>query len=164
MAKVKKSIIVNGEQHEVSADSSEPLLWVLRDRLALTGTKYGCGEGACGVCTVLIDGKAERSCLVPFEDLEARQTIVTIEGLGHDGELSPVQQAFVEHNAFACGFCTSGMIMQATDLLTINKTPSRPEIIEAMNDNLCRCATYPSIIRAIESVGQETGNESEDRS
>ncbi|RLE26901.1 MAG: (2Fe-2S)-binding protein [Acidobacteria bacterium] len=164
MSKLKKVITVNGDHHEVSADSSEPLLWILRDRLGLTGTKYGCGEGACGTCTVLIDGKAERSCLVPFEDLEARQAIVTIEGLDREGELSPVQQAFVEHNAFACGYCTSGMIMQATDLLTINKNPSRSEIIEAMNDNLCRCATYPSIITAIESVGQETGRESEDQS
>ncbi len=164
MAKTNKSIIVNGEHHEVSAESSEPLLWVLRDRLGLTGTKYGCGEGACGTCTVLIDGKAERSCLVAFEDLEARHAIVTIEGLVQDGELSPVQHAFVEHNAFACGYCTSGMIMQATDLLTINKTPSRSEIIEAMNDNLCRCATYPSIITAIESVVKENGSKSEDQS
>jgi len=164
MSKLKKVITVNGEHHEVSADSSEPLLWILRDRLGLTGTKYGCGEGACGACAVLIDGTAERSCIVPFEDLEDRQAIVTIEGLDRDGELSPVQQAFVEHNAFACGYCTSGMIMQATDLLTINKTPNRSEIIEAMNDNLCRCATYPSIITAIESVGQDTAGESKDRS
>ncbi len=164
MTRIKKSIVVNGEHHEISADGNEPLLWVLRDRLGLTGTKYGCGEGACGVCTILIDGKAERSCLVPLEDLDARQAIMTIEGLGQGDELSPVQHAFVEHNAFACGFCTSGMIMQATDLLTINKAPSRSEIIEAMNDNFCRCATYPSIITAIESVSEEAGSEPEDRS
>ncbi|MCK5378692.1 MAG: (2Fe-2S)-binding protein [Acidobacteria bacterium] len=164
MAKIKKTIKVNGENHEVFAESREPVLWVLRDRLGLTGTKYGCGEGACGTCTVLIDGKAERSCLVAFEDLEARHSIVTIEGLAQDGELSPVQKAFVEHNAFACGYCTPGMIMQATDLLTINPNPSRSEVIEAMNENLCRCATYPSIVTAVESVGDETGSDSEDRS
>ena len=164
MATMKKSIIVNNERHEVSAESSEPLLWVLRDRLGLTGTKYGCGEGACGSCTVLIDGKAERSCLVAFEDLEARHAIVTIEGLAKEGDLSPVQHAFAEHNAFACGYCTPGMIIQATDLLTINPTPSRSEIIEAMNDNLCRCATYPTIITAIESVAAESGTDSKDRS
>lgn len=158
MAKTRRSLNVNGGPHEVSAEPDEPLLWVLRDRLGLTGTKYGCGEGACGACTVLIDGKAERSCLVLFEDLEPRHEIVTIEGLAQNGELTVVQQAFANHNAFACGYCTAGMIMQATDLLTTDKTPSRHEIVEAMNDNLCRCATYPFIITAIESVAKDNGS------
>ena len=148
MAKIKKSIDVNGVKHEIFAENTEPLLWVLRDRLGLTGTKYGCGEGACGACTVLINGKSERSCLIDFGDLIPDHPIVTIEGLAKDDHLSPVQQAFVDHNAFACGYCTSGMIMQATELLTVNNNPSRVEIVEGMNDNLCRCATYPSIIAA----------------
>jgi len=155
MAKITRTLNVNGELHELTAEPDEPLLWVLRDRLALTGTKFGCGEGACGACTVLIDGRAERSCLLLFEDIDPGQAIVTIEGLAQEGELTRVQKAFIEHNAFACGYCTAGMIMQATALLAANTTPSRPEIIGAMNDNLCRCATYLNILAAIESVAEE---------
>ena len=163
MAKITRTLNVNGEPHEVSAEPDEPLLWVLRDRLVLTGTKYGCGEGACGACTVLIDGRAERSCLVLFEDLEPRQAIVTIEGLAENDELTRVQRAFIEHSAFGCGYCTAGMIMQATDLMATNGTPSRSEIVEAMNDNLCRCASYVNIIAAIESVAEETEHGTEER-
>jgi aerobic-type carbon monoxide dehydrogenase small subunit (CoxS/CutS family) len=163
VAKISRTLVVNGEPHRVAAEADEPLLWVLRDRLALTGAKFGCGEGACGACTVLIAGRAERSCLVHFEDLHPGQEIVTIEGLARGGELTRVQTAFIEHNAFACGYCTPGMIMQATELLNRNPTPSRPEIIEAMNDNLCRCATYRNILTAIESVadGNRRGSEGE---
>ena len=162
MAQKLWTLKINGRPREVSAPASEPLLWVLRDRLGLTGTKYGCGEGACGACTVLIDGRAERSCLVAVEDLKPGQEIVTIEGLAQDGELTRVQRAFVDHDAFACGFCTAGMILRATELLTINPTPERGEIVEAMNDNLCRCAVYRNIIKAIESVGQDEGDRAED--
>jgi aerobic-type carbon monoxide dehydrogenase small subunit (CoxS/CutS family) len=152
---ITRKLRVNGSVAEVTARPDEPLLWVLRDRLGLTGTKFGCGEGACGACTVLIDGQAERSCLVLLEDLGPDQSIVTIEGLAEDGELTRVQQAFLDHDAFACGYCTAGMIMQATDLLTRNPSPSRSEIVAAMNDNLCRCATYVNILAAIESVAAE---------
>ena len=162
MAKITSELTVNGERHTVVAEPDEPLLWVLRDRLNLTGTKYGCGEGACGACTVLVDGRAERSCLLLLEDLDESHDIVTIEGLARDGELTRVQRAFVEHNAFACGYCTAGMIMQATDLLTFTKAPSRQEIITAMNDNLCRCATYVNILAAVEAVAEENGSGSVD--
>jgi aerobic-type carbon monoxide dehydrogenase small subunit (CoxS/CutS family) len=164
MAKITRELIVNGERVAIEAEPDEPLLWVLRDRLKLTGTKFGCGEGACGACTVLINGRAERSCLLLFEDLDESQAIVTIEGLAQGGELTRVQRAFVEHNAFACGYCTAGMIMQATELLTLNPAPSRQEIVTAMDDNLCRCATYVNILAAIESVAEEQGSDSEDQS
>lgn len=164
MATITRSLNVNGTRRSVSAEPDEPLLWVLRDRLGLTGTKYGCGEGACGACTVLVGGRAERSCLLLFEDLDEGQDIVTIEGLAAGGELTRIQRAFVEHNAFACGYCTAGMIMQATDLLALNPTPSRAEIIAAMNDNLCRCATYVNILAAVESVAAENRVAPEDQS
>ncbi len=164
MVTITRTLYVNGGRHKVSAEHDEPLLWVLRDRLALTGTKYGCGEGACGACTVLIDGRAERSCLLLFEDVKPDQSIVTIEGLAVNGELSPLQRAFIDHDAFACGYCTAGMIMQATDLLQSNSTASRPEIIDAMNDNLCRCATYVNILKAIESVSDKNQRDSGDAS
>jgi nicotinate dehydrogenase subunit A len=130
----------------------EPLLWVLRDDLGLTGTKFGCGTGECGACSVLIDGVARRSCRVPAAYVSAGQEIVTIEGLGTPGNLSPLQQAFLDHTAFGCGFCTPGMIITATALLASNPHPSRQEIIEAMDYNLCRCGSYLNIIKAIESV------------
>lgn len=130
----------------------EPLLWVLRDDLGLTGTKFGCGTGVCGACSVLIDGVARRSCRVPVAYAAAGQEIVTIEGLGTSGNLSPLQQAFVDHTAFGCGFCTPGMIITATALLASNPHPGRQEIIEAMDYNLCRCGSYLNIIKAIESV------------
>jgi aerobic-type carbon monoxide dehydrogenase small subunit (CoxS/CutS family) len=155
MSKISRTLRINGGTTSVIAEHDEPLLWVLRDRLRLTGTKYGCGEGACGSCTVLIDGMAERSCLIPFEELQPDQHIVTIEGLAAQGELTRIQQAFIDHNAFACGYCTAGMIMQATDLFNRNPSPSRTEIVEGMNDNLCRCATYVNILAALESVADE---------
>jgi aerobic-type carbon monoxide dehydrogenase small subunit (CoxS/CutS family) len=150
----KKSVIlnVNGEMRPVTVELDEPLLWVLRDDLGLTGTKFGCGTGECGACSVLVDGIAHRSCRVPVAYVAAGQEIVTIEGLGSSGNLSPLQQAFVDHTAFCCGFCTPGMIITATALLAKNPHPTREEIIEAMDNNLCRCGSYNNIIEAIESV------------
>ena len=151
---------VNGEQVSVAADGDEPLLWVLRDRLGLTGTKFGCGEGECGACAVLINGEAYRSCMVAVSDVAPGDEIVTIEGLGTPGALSLLQQAFVEHTAFGCGFCTPGMIVTAEALLRRNPAPSRKQIVAALDDNLCRCASYPAVVDAVESaaarrVGQE---------
>jgi nicotinate dehydrogenase subunit A len=138
----------------VSVDPEEPLLWVLRDKLRLTGAKFGCGEGTCGSCSVLIDDEVQRSCTIPVGDVAGGQEIVTIEGLGTPGNLSPLQEAFMAHTAFGCGFCTPGMIVNATALLRRKPHPIRSEIIAAMDDNLCRCAAYTNIIEAIESVAK----------
>lgn len=139
---------VNGAELRVRAAADEPLLWVLRNRLRLTGTKYGCGEGQCGACTVLLDGRPTRSCLTPVS-AAAGAAITTIEGLEQHGTLSPVQQAFLDEGAFQCGYCTSGMIVSATALLEDHAHPSDAQIVEAMNGNLCRCGTYPRIVAAI---------------
>jgi aerobic-type carbon monoxide dehydrogenase small subunit (CoxS/CutS family) len=140
---------VNGTASRVTADPEQPLLWVLRDMLKLTGTKFGCGEGACGACSVLIDGEVYRSCIVAVGEVGNGEEIVTIEGLGSPGDLSKLQAAFMEHTAFGCGYCTPGMIVTATALLEVNPNPTTGEIVSAMNDNLCRCASYPNIIEAI---------------
>jgi aerobic-type carbon monoxide dehydrogenase small subunit (CoxS/CutS family) len=145
---------VNGAQLHVNAPEDESLLSVLRNRLNLTGTKYGCGEGQCGACTVMADGRAIRSCLVPVSSA-ALAKIVTIEGLEVKGKLSPVQQAFLDEGALQCGYCTSGMIMNATSLLNDNHKPTHDEIVEAMNGNVCRCGTYPRILAAIERAAGE---------
>jgi aerobic-type carbon monoxide dehydrogenase small subunit (CoxS/CutS family) len=139
---------VNGTRHNVNAPDEESLLSVLRNRLNLTGTKYGCGEGQCGACTVLLDGDATRSCLIPASSA-AKSKIVTIEGLERGGRLSAVQQAFLDEGAFQCGYCTSGMIVAATSLLQEHRNPTDKQIIEAMNGNVCRCGTYPRILDAI---------------
>ena len=139
---------VNGAQLHVNAPADESLLSILRNRLNLTGTKYGCGEGQCGACTVLADGEAIRSCLAPVSSV-VNAKIVTIEGLEAEGKLSPVQQAFVDEGALQCGYCTSGMIMNATALLSRKHKPAHDEIVEAMNGNVCRCGTYPRIVAAI---------------
>jgi aerobic-type carbon monoxide dehydrogenase small subunit (CoxS/CutS family) len=139
---------VNGAHLHVNAPGDESLLSVLRNRLNLTGTKYGCGEGQCGACTVMADGRAIRSCLVSVSSA-ASAKIVTIEGLEIDGKLSPVQQAFLDEGALQCGYCTSGMIMNATALLNGEHKPTHAEIVEAMNGNVCRCGTYPRILAAI---------------
>ena len=154
MAKRSLTIHVNGRDHRVTVDPGDALLWVLRDTLGLTGTKFGCGEGSCGACSVLIDGEAYRACVLAVGDVASGQKIVTIEGLGTPGNLSPLQLAFVEHTAFGCGYCTSGMIVTATALLLKNPRPTRDQIVAAMNDNLCRCAAYPSILDAIESAAE----------
>jgi carbon-monoxide dehydrogenase small subunit len=143
---------VNGRVFTVTVDPEKPLLWVLRDDLRLTGTKFGCGEGACGACSVLIDGEVYRSCMVAGGDVGGGEKIVTIEGLGAPGELSSLQRSFMEHTAFGCGYCTPGMIVTATALLSTNPDPTTEEIVTAMNDNLCRCASYPNIIEAIKDA------------
>jgi aerobic-type carbon monoxide dehydrogenase small subunit (CoxS/CutS family) len=139
---------VNGTSLHVTAPAEETLLSVLRNRLDLTGTKYGCGEGQCGACTVLLDGRATRSCMVPV-GAAANAKITTIEGLEQNGVLSPVQQAFLEEGAFQCGYCTSGMIVSATSLLRETHHPTEDEIVEAMNGNICRCGGYPRIVEAV---------------
>jgi aerobic-type carbon monoxide dehydrogenase small subunit (CoxS/CutS family) len=139
---------VNGKPYKVDAPAEETLLSVLRDRLNLTGTKYGCGEGQCGACTVLMDGTATRSCSIPAA-AAAGTKITTIEDLERDGRLNPVQQAFLDEGAFQCGYCTSGMIMSATALLRDNHAPDDEQILGAMNGNICRCGTYPRILAAI---------------
>jgi aerobic-type carbon monoxide dehydrogenase small subunit (CoxS/CutS family) len=139
---------VNGADLHVLADDGESLLSVLRNRLQLTGTKYGCGEGQCGACTVLVDGKARRSCQTEVASV-TRAQITTIEGLERNGNLSAVQQAFLDEEALQCGYCTSGMIMSATALLRDYAQPSDQQIIEYMNGNICRCGSYPRIVAAI---------------
>ena len=139
---------VNGAAHRTEAADGEPLLWVLRNRLGLTGTKYGCGEGQCGACTVLLDGRPARSCLTPASAV-GNAKITTIEGLEQGGKLTAVQEAFLAEGAFQCGYCTSGMILAATALLQEHPNPSEPQIQEAMNGNVCRCGTYPRIRAAI---------------
>ena len=152
MSKIRCRLSVNGAPHELEIEPDEPLLWVLRDELRLTGTKFGCGEGDCGACSVLIDGEAVRSCQVTAVSVAKGEQIVTIEGLGQPGNLSAVQRAFLEHTAFGCGFCTPGMIVNATALLAANPDPDQQEIVSAMDENLCRCAAYPNILAAIESL------------
>jgi len=144
----KLTLLVNGTERKVEVEAGEPLLSVLRNRLELTGSKYGCGEGECGACTVLIDGRSIRSCLMPAEAATG-QKITTIEGLAPTGTLSPLQQAFLEEEAFQCGYCTSGMIMSAHALLAGNPHPSEDDILKRMNGNICRCGTYPRILAAI---------------
>jgi aerobic-type carbon monoxide dehydrogenase small subunit (CoxS/CutS family) len=146
MAELKLN--VNGRVRQVQAAQDEPLLWVLRNKLGLTGTKYGCGEGQCGACTVLLDGRPTRSCLTPAAAV-AGAKITTIEGLEGEGRLSPVQEAFLEEGAFQCGYCTSGMVLAATALLAEKAHPSEDDIVEAMNGNMCRCGTYPRIVAAV---------------
>jgi aerobic-type carbon monoxide dehydrogenase small subunit (CoxS/CutS family) len=144
---------VNGARVRVSAPSEETLLSVLRSRLNLTGTKYGCGEGQCGACTVLLDGRATRSCLVSVESA-AKAKIVTIEGLEQNGKLSEVQQAFLDEGAFQCGYCTSGMIMGATSLLHERHNATEEQIAEAMEGHICRCGTYPRIVEAVKRASR----------
>jgi aerobic-type carbon monoxide dehydrogenase small subunit (CoxS/CutS family) len=142
-------IEVNGKSYSVSYPPDTRLLYVLRDELGFTGTRYGCGEGMCGACTVLIDGTARRSCLMPVSAAVSKP-IVTIQGLEKDGELHPVQQAFLDAGAFQCAYCTSGMIMGSVSLLQANPHPSLEQIVQAMQGNICRCGTYPRIIEAIQ--------------
>ena len=144
---------VNGARVKVEAPGEEPLLSVLRNRLNLTGTKYGCGEGQCGACTDLLNGIATRSCLV-LMSAAANAKIVTIEGLDENGALTPVQQAVLDEGAFQCGYCTSGMIMSATSLLHQTPHPTDEQIVAGMNGNVCRCGTYPRIVEAIRRASE----------
>jgi aerobic-type carbon monoxide dehydrogenase small subunit (CoxS/CutS family) len=139
---------VNGANHAVDAPPDSKLLYVLRDNLGLTGTKYGCGEGMCGACTVLLDGKPARSCQAPLSAVVGKK-ITTIEGLEQNGRLHPVQEAFVGAEAFQCAYCTSGMIMAAVGFLNRKPRPSDEEIIDAMDGNVCRCGTYSRIVEAV---------------
>lgn len=148
------SFRLNGEPVSLDTEGARKLLWVLRSDLELTGTKYGCGESLCGACTVIVDGVPERSCQVPLRDVQDKE-VITIEGLVEGGELHPLQEAFVEHGALQCGFCTPGMIMNAYALLLDNPTPTRGEIIEGMEDNLCRCAAHKRIVEAIEDAARK---------
>ena len=144
---------VNGAAMRVSAPEDETLLSVLRNRVNLTGTKYGCGEGECGACTVLLDGQAVHSCQVPISEASGKD-ITTIEGLEMHGSLGTVQQAFLDEGAFQCGYCTSGMIVRATALLRATPKPTEAEIVSRMSGNVCRCGTYPRIVAAVQRASQ----------
>jgi carbon-monoxide dehydrogenase small subunit len=145
---------LNGKPVSFELDPSRMLLWVLRYDLGLTGTKYGCGAGLCGACTVIVDGNAERSCLLEVRAV-AGKSVTTIEGLAKNGELHPLQKAFVEHDALQCGYCTPGMIMNAYGLLLDTPRPSRSQIIEHMEGNLCRCGAHQRIVQAIQTAAKE---------
>jgi aerobic-type carbon monoxide dehydrogenase small subunit (CoxS/CutS family) len=147
---------VNGAPHSVTVADDEMLLYVLRERLNLTGTKYGCGEAQCGACTVLIDGHASRSCRLSATAVAGRK-ITTIEGLEKNGKLHPVQQAFLDEEAFQCSYCSPGMIMSAVGLLSANPKPDQDEIVRGMNGNICRCGTYSRIVAAIQRAAGSSG-------
>jgi aerobic-type carbon monoxide dehydrogenase small subunit (CoxS/CutS family) len=145
---------LNDKPVRLNVDGERPLLWVLRTDLGLTGTKFGCGEGHCGACTVLLDGVAVRSCLRKVKDVNGKE-VVTIEGLAKEGKLHPIQKAFVAHDALQCGFCTPGMVLTAFGLLRTNPMPTREQIIHGMNQNLCRCGAHTRIIDAIQTAAGE---------
>ena len=145
---------VNGRSRPLDGDGERTLLSVLRDDLELTGAKYGCGEGQCGACTVLIDGKPVRACQTSLEEVGDRP-VTTIEGVERDGGLHPLQQAFLNAGALQCGYCTSGMIVSAIALLQANPSPSEDEIVHAMNGNLCRCGAYRRIVKAIQLAAEK---------
>jgi len=145
---------LNGKSTSITIDDERMLLWVLRTDLDLTGTKFGCGISACGSCTVIVDNEAVRSCQFPMKYVNGKE-VITIEGLANNGDLHPLQKAFIEHDALQCGFCTPGMILTAYSLLLKNPNPSRDEIIDGMNDNLCRCGAHNRIIQAIETASKK---------
>jgi aerobic-type carbon monoxide dehydrogenase small subunit (CoxS/CutS family) len=148
-----RQLNVNGRAYTIDADADASLLFVLRDHLDLTGSKYGCGEGQCGACTVLIDGKPRRSCITRVGDVAQRQ-ITTIEGLAQGDRLHPVQQAFLDEGAMQCAYCTSGMIMTAVSLLNTKRDSSAAEIARSMEGNICRCGTQPRIVLAIQRAAR----------
>ncbi len=152
--KEKIGFLLNGKKKELLVDPDETLLWVLRNQCGLTGTKFGCGAGECGSCTILLDNEAVRSCTLIVKDVRGK-SVVTIEGLVKNGKLHPLQKAFVEHDALQCGFCTPGMIMNAAGLLLKNPSPSTEEIKEGMENNLCRCGAHVRIIEAIHTAAKE---------
>ena len=145
---------LNGKPVALSVDPERMLLWVLRTNLKLSGAKYGCGEGSCGACTVLVNEKAERSCQLPIKDVIGKE-VITIEGLANGETLHPIQKAFMAHDALQCGFCTPGMILNAYVLLKENPEPSYSQIIDGMEDNLCRCGAHKRIVQAIQSAADE---------
>lgn len=148
-------LTVNGARKTVQAPPEETLLSVLRNRLELTGTKYGCGEGQCGACTVLLDGRPARSCQTPVSEAAGKK-LTTIEGLARNGQLHPVQAAFLEEEAFQCGYCTPGMIASTVALLESNPNPRPEDIVEHLASNICRCGTYPRILAAVGRAAQAT--------
>jgi xanthine dehydrogenase YagT iron-sulfur-binding subunit len=154
---VAVTLRVNGVDHQLRLDPRVTLLDALRDVLELTGTKKGCDQGACGACTVLVDGRRVLSCLMLAAQCDGRQ-VTTIEGLSRDGELHPLQQAFIRHDAFQCGYCTSGQILSAVSLLAEGRAGSDEEIREFMSGNLCRCGAYPNIVAAIREVAEAGGS------
>lgn len=145
---------INGQRFSVAYPPDTPLLYVLRDELGLTGTKYGCGEGMCGACTVLIDGTARRSCQIPAS-VAAGKAITTIEGLQKNGTFHPVQQAFLDAGAFQCAYCTSGMIMSTVSLLGSNANPTNEQIVQSLQGNICRCGTHPRILEAVHNAAKK---------
>ncbi len=142
---------LNAKPVQLETDGTRSLLWILRSDLGLTGTKFGCGEGHCGACTVLVNGVATRSCVLKLKDV-ANKEVVTIEGLAANHALHPVQKAFIEHDALQCGFCTPGMILTGVALLKANPTPTREQLIRGLNQNLCRCGAHNRILQALESA------------
>jgi aerobic-type carbon monoxide dehydrogenase small subunit (CoxS/CutS family) len=150
-------LAINGKSYSVDSDPQTSLLTVLRENLDLTGSKYGCGEGMCGACTVLIDGKAQRSCVTRVGSVSDKQ-ITTIEGLAVGEQLHPVQQAFLDAGAMQCGYCTSGMIMSAVALLKKNPSPNESQIVDFMDGNVCRCGTYSRIVSAIQKAATAQGS------
>ncbi len=145
---------LNDKPVSMTVDGERMLLWVLRTDLDITGPKYGCGEGLCGACTVLVDSEAVLSCQTPVREVKGKE-VITIEGLAKNGTLHPLQKAFIKHGALQCGFCTPGMILKAHSLLSHNPRPSREEIIEGMDGNLCRCGAHMRIVQAIETAAEE---------
>lgn len=152
-------LTVNGAERSIEVESDTPLLWVVRDELGLKGTKFGCGMGLCGACTVHLNGQPVRSCSTPVEMADGGD-VTTIEGLSSDGSMHPLQQAWVEHGVPQCGYCQSGQIMSAAHLLQHNESPSREEIVAAVSGNLCRCGTYSRIVAAVESVVESRADRS----
>jgi aerobic-type carbon monoxide dehydrogenase small subunit (CoxS/CutS family) len=147
---------LNGKPVSLPLDSGRMLLWVLRTDLGLTGTKYGCGESLCGSCTVLVNDEAVRSCNTSMKEIQGKE-VTTIEGLAVDGKLHPLQEAFMAHDALQCGYCTPGMILNAYALLRKNPRPSEAQVIEGMNDNLCRCGAHQRIVQAIMAAAEKRG-------
>ncbi len=147
-------LLVNGVRRELRSDPDRPLLHVLREELNLTGAKYGCGEGQCGACTVLLDDAAVRSCLTPLRSAQGKR-VTTVEALETNGKLHPVQSAFIETDAMQCGYCTTGMIMSSVGLLKKNSSPTDSEIKSALQGNICRCGTYPRIVEAVRMAARE---------
>ena len=145
---------LNGKKTELRIDPSQTLLWVLRNNLGLTGTKFGCGTGFCGACTILVNNEPVRSCSISVGDVAGKK-IVTIEGLEKKGKLHPVQKAFIEHDALQCGYCTPGMIMTVTGLLIKNPSPTRQEIIDGLENSYCRCSAHVRIIEAVQTAALE---------
>jgi len=146
---------LNGDPVRLETEPDRPLLWLLRGDLGLTGTKFGCGEGICGACTVLVDGRAERACIVTVGNVAGKQ-VTSIEGLAAGGELHPVQKAFMEHDALQCGYCTPGMVLTSVALLSRKPNASEADIVSGLDANFCRCGAHKRIVRAVRSVVEET--------